>query len=267
MLNSTLTELTDATGYTYSLGNPPQRIVSLVPSQTEFLFALGLENRVVGFTKFCVHPPLAKKEKKVVGGTKQIRMEELHALQPDFILANKEENTREMVENLRQTYPVWVTDVRTLPEAFQMMTEVGILTEKRAEAEQLVGNIAAAFGKLANLPIQRVLYLIWRNPYMAAGTDTFIHSLLQQAGFENVVRQPRYPELSPETMLQLAPEVVLLSSEPFPFKEKHIAELVAWLPESHIVLANGELFSWYGSRLLHSPDYFLELKKQLLLAR
>ncbi len=247
---------------------PPRRIVSLVPSQTELLHALGLEREVLGITKFCVHPPAWFQEKKRVGGTKTVSFEKVAALQPDLVLANKEENERDQIEALSEHFPVWVSDVRDLPTALDMIEGVGAVTGKFEAAQALVAGIRAAF--FAHRPEPgayrpRVAYFIWRKPYMVAGGGTFIHAMLEAAGFDNVfAAETRYPEISGETLRALAPEVLLLSSEPYPFAEKHLAEFRELCPAAHAaVIVDGELFSWYGSRLLQAPAYFRQLREKI----
>jgi ABC-type Fe3+-hydroxamate transport system substrate-binding protein len=244
----------------------PQRIVSLVPSQTELLADLGLGPRVAGITKFCVRPPEWRRQKAVVGGTKQFRFEAIEALRPDLILGNKEENYEAGIRRLEAGFPVWMSDVYTLADALRMIREVGALTGTADRAEGLAGGIEEAFAAWKahreELPRPRVLYLIWREPYMAAGTHTFVHSMLEEAGFENALETPRYPALTPEEMRRLDPDWVLLSSEPYPFGERHLGELQGLLPRARIRLADGEAFSWYGSRLLQAPAYFGRLRSE-----
>lgn len=254
---------TDQMGRQVKVAWPPRRIVSLVPSQTELLHSLGLEQEVVGITKFCVHPQGWRKQKKVVGGTKTPHLEAIQALQPDLIIGNKEENEQSSIEALAQEFPVWMSDIYTLEDALQMMRMVGEVTGREAQAHELTSTIHQRFMSLPRSTVSlRVLYLIWRKPWMAAGSQTFIHQMLESCGFTNAVAdQLRYPELSEEAMQALQPEVVFLSSEPYPFKEKHLAELQALLPNARLLLVDGELFSWYGSRLLQAPAYFREVKR------
>ncbi|OGX91246.1 cobalamin-binding protein [Hymenobacter coccineus] len=240
---------------------PPQRIVSLVPSQTELLFDLGLGARVVGVTKFCIHPSAARQQATVVGGTKNFDFAKVAACQPDLIIGNKEENYQEGIEQLAAQYPVWLSDVADLPGAQRMIKQVGLITGRAPAAAALATDVAARFGALSAVgPPEPVAYLIWRKPYMAAATGTFINDLLARAGFANVFGAlGRYPEIAPEQLARAAPQRILLSSEPYPFKEKHIAELQQICPLARIQLVDGELFSWYGSRLLHAADYLNQL--------
>lgn len=254
--------VTDQIGRTVQIPRSPQRIISLVPSQTELLFNLGLGERVVGITKFCVHPEEWFRTKTRVGGTKKLHLDVIRELNPDLIIANKEENNREDIEALEKDFSVWVSDVNDLDSAFDMIRSVAEITD--SDVSQLLREIEAGFADLKPLNLsKRVLYLIWKNPYMAAGSDTFITDMLQRCGFENVVFETRYPELTEQQMIDLNPEVILLSSEPFPFKEKHIKELLELLPNAAIKLVDGEMFSWYGSRLKHAPTYFNSLLRSI----
>lgn len=251
-------EFTDHLNRTIFLPKPPERIISLVPSQTELLVDLGLEEKIVGITKFCVHPKDLKKRKTIVGGTKNYRFEVIEALKPDLIIGNKEENDREGIERLASSYPVWMSDIYTLDDSLRMISDVGILTGTSSKAEQLVREIQNSFSEKISFK-GTCVYLIWENPLLAAGKNTFIDSMLRKAGFENLIQSARYPALSQEQLISLSPNFLLLSSEPFPFKEKHIAFFQNLLPKTKLILADGELFSWYGSRLLQSSRYFKRL--------
>ncbi len=243
---------------------PVQRIISLVPSQTELLHSLGLVAETVGITKFCIHPEEWFRSKPRVGGTKTVDLAKVKALNPTLIIANKEENVKEQVEALAAEFPVWLTDVNDLIGALQMIADVGHLTGTTTAAGELQAQIQLAFATLQPAAGIKTAYLIWRKPYMAAGGDTFIDGMLQHCGFENLLSHlPRYPAVTTEMLRSLGCELLLLSSEPYPFKEPHINELQAQLPGTQIVLVDGELFSWYGSRLLHSPAYFTQLLKTI----
>jgi ABC-type Fe3+-hydroxamate transport system substrate-binding protein len=252
---------TDQLGYEVFLAaGKAQRIVSLVPSQTELLHALGLENEVVGITKFCIHPREWFKNKTRVGGTKDFKIDIIRSLAPDLILANKEENTSDLIHTLQKEFPVWTSDIHNLDDALKMIASVGVLTGKETTAANIVAECSKNFEDLEKASgNQRVLYLIWRKPWMCAGTDTFIHDMLLRCGFQNASELPRYPEISLGQIAELAPDCIFLSSEPYPFKAKHIEELASLLPKSRIVLVDGEYFSWYGSRLIDAPAYFATL--------
>lgn len=249
---------TDQLNRTVHLPGIPQRIVSLVPSQTELLAALGLNDAVVGITKFCVHPDTWFRSKTRIGGTKKVHMDRVHALQPDLIIANKEENVQEQVEELARHYPVWVSDVNNLDDALAMIRAIGELTQTNDKAGAIAQTIGADFSQLAGLsPGLRTAYLIWKDPYMTVGHDTFIHHLLGRCGLQNVFgNQTRYPAIGIEALQAAGCQLLLLSSEPYPFKQQHIDELQGYLPHTRIMLVDGEMFSWYGSRLLEAPAYF-----------
>lgn len=251
----------DQTGHTVTLPDKAGRIISLVPSQTELLADLGLDKEVVGITKFCIHPEHWFRSKTRVGGTKQVNIDIVHQLQPDLIIANKEENVKEQIEALAEKYPVWISDINNLDDALVMIRETGLMTGKQIAAQKITEQIAEGFAALTTPGYKlRTCYLIWKDPYMTVGSDTFIHSMLEAAGFENVFSErKRYPVIKIEDLKQSGCELLLLSSEPFPFKQQHIDELQQQLPKTKIMLVDGEMFSWYGSRLLRAPVYFHHL--------
>lgn len=244
----------------------PKRIISLVPSQTELLFYLGLDEEVVGITKFCVHPHVMFKSKTRVGGTKKYNLEKIKSLQPDLIIGNKEENDRTQIELLEKEYPVWMSDIFTLEEALEMILKIGKIVNKQSEAEILIEKITDSFDRCKQTIRQfihrpRAAYFIWKNPTMVAAGQTFIHEMLEIAGFENIfAAESRYPQISDTQLAAARPEVVLLSSEPFPFKEKHVKEIQTVCPDAEIKLVDGEMFSWYGNRLLLAGSYFEKLR-------
>jgi ABC-type Fe3+-hydroxamate transport system substrate-binding protein len=233
-----------------------------VPSQTELLYELGLDAEVVGITKFCIHPNQWFKTKQRVGGTKNLNIKLIQSLEPDIIIANKEENERDQIETLSQLCPVWISDINTLDHAYDMIQQIGIITETNDRAQQIIHQIISKEDQTPKTSL-RVLYLIWKDPYMAAGSDTFIHDMIQKAGFVNALDQRRYPVLTNDEIRKIQPDLIFLSSEPYPFKTKHIDELSTICPGIPIKLVDGELFSWYGSRLLHSFDYFSALHEEL----
>ncbi|HEK21438.1 MULTISPECIES: ABC transporter substrate-binding protein [unclassified Mucilaginibacter] len=255
----------DQMNRTVEILHRPKRIISLVPSQTELLFDLGLADRVVGITKFCIHPAEQVKQVLKVGGTKQLNIEVIHSLKPDLIIANKEENEQSQIEALMQYCPVWISDINDLDSALDMIERVGQITFATDNARQIVSDIRSGFEVIDEVQNNiSCVYLIWKNPYMAAGADTFINDMLQRCGFNNLVKEGRYPLLTDDELKKLNPDILLLSSEPYPFAEKHIQEFKKLLPNTRISLVDGELFSWYGSRLLYSPSYFISLMKKLL---
>lgn len=255
----------DQTGKNISLIKLPQQIISLVPSQTELLFDLGLENEVAGITKFCVHPGEWFRNKTRVGGTKQLNLEIIRQLKPDLIIANKEENVKEQVDELGKDFPVWISDISNLQDAYFMIEQVGLMTGRIQQAKKITEKIKDKFNRLktANYRL-RTAYFIWQNPYMTVGSDTFIHAMLEKAGFINIFSdKKRYPEITIEELQTAGCQLLFLSSEPFPFKEKHRDELQKKLPGSKVILVDGEMFSWYGSRLQFAPAYFQQLHDQI----
>ncbi|WP_316738988.1 helical backbone metal receptor [Pedobacter aquatilis] len=259
---------TDGMGREVVINFPPKRIVSIVPSQTELLFDLGLDSELIGLTKFCIHPIEKFAERTKVGGTKKLNIDLIKDLKPDLIIGNKEENTQSDIEELESHFPVWMSDIFTLDDAVKTITDIGELVDRAPEASYLNHLIAAGFKDLKALALQnnidkKVAYLIWRKPFMAAGKNTFINDILISNGMVNVIKQERYPEIKIAELAKLGPELILLSSEPYPFGEKHIEEIEKELPDAKIILVDGEMFSWYGSRLVKAVQYFFEFQKQL----
>lgn len=245
----------DQMGRSVEITFPPKRIVSLVPSQTELLHYLGLENEVVGITKFCIYPDNWFKSKHRIGGTKKLKFEEILALKPDLIIGNKEENNKEDIDFLARHAPVWMSDINTFDEGIEMIKLVGQLTGKKEIAQHLNVSIEQKFSKLGNVGLGRsVVYLIWDDPTFTVGKSTFIDSLLTKIGFVNACKNERYPKLV--DMEQLNPDFVFLSSEPFPFKKHHFLKYQELFPLSKIIKVDGEAFSWYGSRMLEAASYF-----------
>lgn len=256
--------VTDQMGRQVSIPVRPLRIVSLVPSQTELLYHLGLDDRVLGITKFCIHPDEWFRSKTRVGGTKNVHFDIIEKLQPDLIIGNKEENDRETIEHLMARCPVWMSDIKTLADAEEMIKAIGNITQTEIKAEEIVTKIKAGFAGLKPIqPAKSCLYLIWRGPYMAAGQDTFINHLLELCGLyiPALLSEAgiRYPEVDEDQIFHLNPEYIFLSSEPYPFKDKHIRELKEIVPNAKVMLVDGEMFSWYGSRLIHSGEYLSSL--------
>ena len=259
--------VTDQMGRQVAVPNSPSWILSVVPSQTELLFDLGLDEEVAGITKFCIHPEEKFRVKPRFGGTKKLHLDRIEALQPDLIIGNKEENSQSDIEWLMERFPVWMSDIHSLEDAYAMIESVGQLVDRSSQAEAITGKVRQGFAELTQESGSglKVAYLIWQNPWMVAGQDTFIQHLIERCGWQNVFtsNQGRYPEVSAEQLRQADPQVILLSSEPFPFKEKHIVPLQKICPEAVIKTVDGELFSWYGSRLLHTPAYLKKLISDL----
>ncbi|MEP7231663.1 MAG: helical backbone metal receptor [Ginsengibacter sp.] len=246
-----------------------KRIISLVPSLTELLSDLSLDEEVLGITKFCVHPKRWFRSKTRIGGTKNINTEIIHELSPDLIIANKEENVKEQIEDLSGSYNVLLTDINNLDTAITGILQIGKLTSRVDKSEKLATHIRERFNDLAvaspGETKVNAAYLIWNNPYMAAGGGTFIDDMMQYCGLRNVFSDiERYPVITLDDIQERECRFLLLSSEPYPFRKKHIDKIKAILSEMEIMLVDGEMFSWYGSRLLKSARYFKSLHTQLI---
>ena len=238
------------------------KIISLVPSITETLFDFGLTaDEVIGRTKFCIHPINLVKNVEVIGGTKNLNIEKIRSLKPDLIIANKEENEKLQVEELMKDFKVWVTDIETLEDNQDFISELGTLLYKENLALDFNRKIASVFTDIKLSDSKKVAYLIWKNPYMTVGSDTFINEVLVRSGFENLFKsRKRYPEVSVEELKNA--DVIFLSSEPFPFQQKHIDELQIELPNNEIILVDGEAFSWFGTHLMKVGNYLKDLSSQ-----
>lgn len=245
----------------------PERIVSLVPSITEYLVDIGLGSRLIGITKYCNRPESVVNGRAYVGGTKKFDFDKLSTLKPDLIIANKEENYQSGIETLGGLYPVWVSDINTLEEALCAMREIAEICNQSVEGKKLCDAIEIAFAlKPVVVEKPRVCYLIWRKPWMVCGSNNFIDAMLDHAGYENVFadHDDRYPAVTIDEIAEAEPDFVFLSSEPFPFEDQHLDELTSLLPRSTALIVDAEPFSWYGSRLKYSVSYFEELKGKLL---
>ena len=258
-------EFTDQLGNAIKLKEPPTRIISVVPSQSEFLWDIGLHTELVGITKFCVHPQEMFKNIERVGGTKKLNIDKIRKLKPDLIIANKEENERSDIETLQKEFNVWVSDIYNFDDAFKMMFSLGEITGKENETEKLVNEIKISLPKVKNIFAgERTAYFIWYKPYMLAAKNTFIDYVLNYVGLKNALENmERYPAMTDEHLMVANPEICFLSSEPFPFKAKHLKELRDKIPTAKITIVDGEIFSWYGSRLLHFANYIEQLKSIL----
>lgn len=254
---------TDQIGRQVELREFPKRIISLVPSQTELLYHLGI--KPMAQTVFCIKPEEEFKGATKIGGTKKLKMDEIRDLRPDLILGNVEENSKEQIEELQREFPVWMSDICTIADAVDMIKSVSAILDRSAKGKTLISDINSRQEQLRKTLGQthKVLYLIWREPYMAVGRNTYINSMIELMGWENAISDPdgRYPELGIAEISELNPDLILLSSEPFPFKEQHKEELLNLISGSKIILVDGESFSWYGSRIPHAMYYLSELKQ------
>ena len=258
---------TDQLNRRIELQAQPKRIISLVPSLTELLYHFGLDNETVGITKFCIEPEHWFRSKSRIGGTKQVHHNRIAALNPELIIANKEENWKEDIEALMMHYPVWMTDIHTVYDAIAMIRGLGevlgVSSQATETADQIVQQLNHWKLERPILPVS-VGYLIWKSPLMVAGQNTFIHDMLVQGGFRNAfAAYDRYPQISIEELTSVKPDCLFLSSEPYPFREKHRTYWQEQLPDSQIILVDGMIFSWYGSRMIHATPYFRSLWSQI----
>ena len=253
-------EVVDHLGRTVSYDFPPKRIISLCPGITETLFALQLDNEIVGRTRFCIYPKDKVKSVRAVGGTKDIQIDKIHEAKPDLIIVEKEENTKEMVRILEEHYPVYVAEVQSVEEAYRMIQDLGHITDREKEANLLSQSIQDQFRSFPQMNSKRVVYVIWKKPYMVVGKDTYIQSLLTELGFVNpfIEFNGRYPMVTAEDFQNAELDYVLLASEPYPFKEKHIAEFLEIMPNVQPINVDGEMF-WYGPKMLEAVRYLTEV--------
>lgn len=254
-------DLVDATGHRLAATRAPRRIVSLIPSITETLFALGLDEAVVGVTAYCVEPPAGVAGKARVGGQKNPKLDLIRELAPDLVIANVEENLKEHVERLREWgIPVWVIYPRTVAEGIRLVRELGVVTGARERAEAIAGDLEARLaetrGRTAGRPPVSVFYPIWREPYMTINADTYIHDMLAVCGARNVFgdRPERYPRVALDEVRAARPEVIVLPDEPFRFRPVHARDFAAWpdvpaVASGRIHLVDGKLYCWYGPRI------------------
>lgn len=257
-------QITDGIGQVFQYPHSANRIVSVVPSQTELLAYLGLDHEVVGITKFCVHPDTWFRSKQRIGGTKKLHREAILRLNPDIIFANKEENEKADIDWLKTRVPVYVSDIVQVNDALEMIRDIGAICGKSEIANQLVEDIQherRVFAVPSGI-YGTALYLIWKDPYMTVSQDTFIHHMMEAAGFENALEglfEGRYPVLELSDIIALQPKFIFLSSEPYPFGLKELHELKEALPDSKVVLVDGEMFSWYGPRMKEAFRYMTTL--------
>jgi len=258
----------DGIGREVRINHAPKRIISLVPSISELL--VDLDIMPLGRTRFCIHPKSLNKV-PIIGGTKNIHVEKVRGLNPDLIVANKEENPKPIVETLSEEYPVWVTEVKTLEGCLDMIQNLGKITEKKDRADELESKIHKGFVEIAKetekMRPLKALYLIWKKPYMAAGTDSFISDIMERVGLSNCLeswgkRGERYPKIDHDELKSLNPDVILLSSEPYPFKEADTKEIEDSFGFKS-VLVDGACFSWYGSRMAKSINYLTNFSRSV----
>ena len=251
--------ITDHLGRRITLSHPPKRIISLVPAITETMYHLGLDDIIVGRTRFCIFPKDKVHRAKNIGGTKDIKLEHIHDLKPDLIIAEKEENTKEIVETLEQHYPIFVFEVQKEQDVYRMIRDLGSITNHKDESLQMIKDIKNKLDNLPNVKGKRVAYVIWKKPFMVVGNDTYIQSTLEKMGFVNpfTTFDGRYPVITEEDFQNAKLDYILLATEPYPFREKHLEEFQTLVPNAKPMIIDGEMF-WYGVKMIQAADYFRE---------
>lgn len=257
----------DQAGFNVSVKSTPQRIICTVPSLTELLYDLGLEEKIVGVTRFCVKPAVARKKAAIIGGTKDLDLKLIKSLKPDLIIGNKEENIKEQILTAKKTAPVWLSDINDIHEACDAIKQIGKITGTEKKANEINDEIISRKNVLTkmNNSGKSVLYFIWKKPYMLAGKNTFINSVLELCGLKNMAPEVtnRYPEISLEQIKTLRPQILILSSEPYPFSAGDLQQLAKVIPDTEAYILDGEVFSWYGSRLIPGLKYLRSFKNQV----
>ena len=263
---------TDQMGREVHVPQHPERIVSLVPSITELLFSLGLGEKVMGVTRFCIYPKEAREQAENIGGTKELHLARIADLKPDLIIGSKEENSPKDIKALSANHDVWMSDVQTVSDGIEMIRHVGAICGVNEEARKMAHRIECGFTDLSggkSMRRQRVAYLIWYDPIMVSGRRNFINSVIEKCGWKNVFEDfettgnRRYPKVTIDQLKEAQPAVIFLSSEPYPFKEKHVETISDAIPDCKVRLVDGDLFSWYGSRMLKMPAYLEELRREV----
>lgn len=266
-------QLIDALGVEHPAAGADPRIVSLVPSITELLFDLGLGSHVVGRTTFCIHPRAAVAAVPRVGGTKTVRLDKLRALAPTHVVLNVDENTREAAEAIAAFVPhVIVTHPLGPRDNLHLYRLLGGIFGRARRAERYCGEFERALEALTervrDLPRRRVLYLIWRRPWMSISRATYISRTLALVHWETVPDggTERYPQVTLDATLLARTDIILFSSEPFPFKDKHMGEVRRTAPVARHTLAliDGEMTSWYGTRAIKGLRYLARFAPALL---
>ncbi|MBW7925144.1 MAG: ABC transporter substrate-binding protein [Burkholderiaceae bacterium] len=246
------------------------RIVSLVPSLTELLCQLGLREQLVGRTGFCIHPRDALRDVPRVGGTKDVDIERVRALAPTHVVVNVDENEKPVVDRIAElgpeivvTHPITVDDNLALIESFGERFDVHAVAQRIADRQR---EAVHRVGTRRFAPVD-VLYLIWKDPWMSIGRETFIAHMLAAVGLRSVVTeaQPRYPQVDDPSIDARGACVVLLSSEPYRFLERHRLALQRASARSTPMFAtiDGEMTSWYGTRAIDGLHYLLGYRDAL----
>jgi ABC-type Fe3+-hydroxamate transport system substrate-binding protein len=252
-------KITDHLNRTVILKSKPERVVSMVPSLTETLADLGLAENLVAVTRFCKYPSNVVNTLPKIGGPKNINLEKIIDLKPDFVVAVKEENNKKQVLSLAEHVPVFVFDINTLEDSFDMLQLLGTIFEIQEISAQWIKRIKEKLEILKpSVVAEKTLYMIWKKPWMAAGKSTFIGSMMQVAGFNNLI-SGRYPEISENEMRKA--DAILLATEPYHFNENDRKQLQEMFSGTRVIIVDGEMFTWYGTHMLKAFDYFTSFRQ------
>ncbi|HRP02141.1 MAG TPA: helical backbone metal receptor [Candidatus Kapabacteria bacterium] len=245
---------------------PPTRIISLVPSITELLYELNIGDNIVAKTKFCIHPKIENENITLLKGTKNFEVDKIIQLRPDIVIANKEENSKDLIEELLNYCPVYITDVNNITSALKMIIDIGAICNKNNEANILATNIRTEINNLPKMLSGRAAYLIWKQPLMSITGNTFINSMLELIGIDNIFknREGNYPEVTQQEIIDNRPDYIFLSTEPYRFTNVHIPKFQSMFPNSKVLIIDGEMCSWYGSRMLKAIRYLNDFQSLLL---
>lgn len=253
----------DQMGRKVDITGSPQKIVSLVPPITELLFDLGLGDKLVGRTKFCIHPKGKVDKVPSIGGVMGLNYHRIEESKPDLILASREENGKQEINEIAKLLPVWVSDVRNLADALEMIQIIGTICGVEEKAKEIAEKIETEFEKLSEIPeeVINAVYLIWKNPLYTVGGDNFTNDMLKRVGIRNVFedKNEAYPIVTGKEIRDRKPDYIFLPSEPYPFTKDDVQEFRGKFPKVEIKQVDGEYFSWYGSHLLKAPSYFKQL--------
>jgi len=254
----------DDLGYQVMIPDQPRRIISLCPSITETLFELGAGKQVAGLTSYCIHPYKKTKKKTKIGGPRNPDIPGILDLDPDLVITSREENRQEDVDILRKKLPVITFDVKSIESSRNMILKLGLITWRLKPAMNYVQKLDKLLHIKAPLhEAYSVLYLVWKDPWMAAGHGNYICDLMKSQGFINVLPEHsrRYPVIHPAEIVQ--PDFIFLSSEPFPFNSEHLEETSIIFGGTKTVLVDGEMFGWYGTRIIRAIPYIRALRKKI----
>lgn len=256
--------VTDDLGLKVVLPAHPRRIISLCPSLTETVCAVGATTQLQGVTRYCCHPEGIAQRRPVIGGALDINMAAIKSLNPDLILAVKEENNREVIASLSALYPVYVFDITTVQQGMALCEQIGILTGHGVEGARLRGQINQAWQKISVATAATpCAYLLWNHPLMGAGDNTFIHDVIATLGLTNILEHSttRYPKVDHDLLSKA--KIILLGSEPYAFSAEEYTSLAHAYQQSRIIRVDGEAFCWYGAHMLSSAGILNQLIHQI----